>query len=64
VNDVRVVIVGAGISGLRAAVEFGSSYVVLEAMNRVGGRTLSTSSLLPTEDDFVEHGAAWSSMGQ
>ncbi|KAJ0328441.1 hypothetical protein COL922a_013227 [Colletotrichum nupharicola] len=42
--DVDVVIVGAGLSGLCAAVDIhksGLSYVVLEAMDRVGGKTLS-----------------------
>lgn len=60
-QNVQVVIVGAGLSGLRAAVEIhkaGLSYVVLEAMDRVGGKTLS----MPTSSDGtapVDLGAAW-----
>ncbi|KAM5350054.1 hypothetical protein ACJ41O_006559 [Fusarium nematophilum] len=58
---VQVAIVGAGMSGLRAAKEVhdaGLSYIVLEAMDRVGGKVLST----PTKDNGgspVEEGAAW-----
>lgn len=55
-----VVIVGAGLSGLRAATEIadsGLSYVLLEAMDHVGGKTLS----LPTNNStgLIEMGAAW-----
>lgn len=61
VESVQVAIIGAGLSGLRAATEIhdaGLSYVVLEAMDRVGGKTLSvpTSS---TGDAVVDLGAAW-----
>lgn len=58
---VDVVVIGAGLSGLRAATEFqsaGLSYVVLEAENRVGGKTLS----LPASSNgtaLVDMGAAW-----
>ncbi|KAI8654173.1 Amine oxidase [Fusarium sp. Ph1] len=57
----QVVIVGAGLSGLRAATEIhaaGLSYVVLEAMDRAGGKILS----VPSRDDgtaLIDVGAAW-----
>ncbi|KAJ4213252.1 hypothetical protein NW759_011094 [Fusarium solani] len=60
-QKVQVVIVGAGLSGLRAATEIhaaGLSYVVLEAMDRVGGKILS----VPSRDDstaLIDVGAAW-----
>lgn len=61
VESVQVAIIGAGLSGLRAATEIhnaGLSYVVLEGMDRVGGKTLSvpTSS---TGDAVIDLGAAW-----
>ncbi|KAF4826680.1 putative flavin-containing monoamine oxidase A [Colletotrichum tropicale] len=58
--NVDVVIVGAGLSGLRAAVDIhksGLSYVVLEAMDRVGGKTLSVAA--STQGGVVDVGAAW-----
>lgn len=61
-QDVKVVIVGAGLSGLRAATELdkaGISYVVLEAMDRVGGRTFSVPASSPNDTGVVEMGAAW-----
>jgi monoamine oxidase len=58
-TDVDVVIVGAGCAGLAAAKRLraaGASFVVLEAMGRIGGRALTTS------DDFgvpFDLGCAW-----
>ncbi len=46
----RVVVIGAGFSGLAAAYELshaGADVVVLEARNRVGGRVLSFKDLVP-----------------
>jgi monoamine oxidase len=54
----RVVVVGAGFSGLAAAFELagvGYDVVVIEARNRVGGRVLSFSDLVPGKN--VEGGA-------
>ncbi|KAL2839271.1 amine oxidase [Aspergillus pseudoustus] len=59
---VDVVVVGAGLSGLRAAVELetaGLRYVVLEALDRVGGRTLTVPSYPARDNSFIELGAAW-----
>lgn len=60
-QSVQVVIVGAGLSGLRAAREVheaGLSYVVLEAMDRVGGKTLSVPAA-QGEKGVIDMGAAW-----
>jgi len=58
-RDTDVVIVGAGLAGLAAARELrsaGRDFVVLEARDRVGGRTLNA----PIGDDkVVELGAQW-----
>ncbi|USW55831.1 Putative flavin amine oxidase, YjgF/YER057c/UK114 family, RutC-like superfamily [Septoria linicola] len=57
---VDVVIIGAGLAGLTAAAQIitsGLSCVVLEARDRVGGRTWSTS--VSTNDGIVDLGAAW-----
>ena len=54
-----VVVVGAGLSGLQAALSVraaGLSVCVLEANNRVGGKTLSVHS---SEKGFNDMGAAW-----
>jgi monoamine oxidase len=54
-----VVVVGAGLAGLAAArrlVDAGAEVVVLEARDRVGGRTLT----LPTADGTpIDHGGQW-----
>jgi monoamine oxidase len=54
-----VVVVGAGLAGLAAAtrlVDAGAEVVVLEARDRVGGRTLT----LPAADGTpIDHGAHW-----
>lgn len=60
VTTTDVVIVGAGLSGLQAATDLqaqGISYVVLEARDRVGGKTYSK----PVEGgkSATESGAAW-----
>lgn len=59
-SAVDVVIVGAGLSGLTSARELikaGYSCVVLEARDRVGGKTWSAP--LPTNDGTLDLGAAW-----
>ena len=54
-----VVVVGAGLAGLVAArdlVAAGAEVVVLEARDRVGGRTLT----LPAADGtLIDHGGQW-----
>lgn len=58
-TETSVVIVGAGLSGLIAAqrlVDAGLSVVVLEARDRVGGRTLSHTTSL---GERVDLGAQW-----
>ncbi|KAI2467498.1 amine oxidase [Annulohypoxylon bovei var. microspora] len=58
--ETDVVVVGAGLSGLRAALDLhkaGLSFVVLEAMSRVGGKTRSVDA--STLGGKVDIGAAW-----
>ena len=54
-----IVIVGAGSSGLSAAKklqELGTSYVILEASDRIGGRAYTESNILGQP---VDHGCSW-----
>ncbi|KAH7410919.1 hypothetical protein BKA64DRAFT_772306 [Cadophora sp. MPI-SDFR-AT-0126] len=58
-SEVDVVVVGAGLSGLSAAValhEAGMSVMILEAKDRIGGKTYSVSN---GDKGVVELGAAW-----
>ncbi|KAE8446359.1 hypothetical protein EG329_012108 [Mollisiaceae sp. DMI_Dod_QoI] len=60
VKSADVVIVGAGLSGLQAALDVqkaGLSCIVLEARDRVGGKTLSRP--LASGKGVVDIGAAW-----
>ncbi|KAL2071012.1 hypothetical protein VTL71DRAFT_14038 [Oculimacula yallundae] len=61
VEEVDVAIVGAGLSGLQAAVDLqkaGINAVVFEAMDRPGGKTLSVPCV-PNSTNKVDLGAAW-----
>lgn len=60
IKDIDVVVVGAGLSGLQAATDVqaaGLSCVVLEAKDRVGGKTLSAKT--EHGSGIVDLGAAW-----
>lgn len=59
-REVDVVVVGAGLSGLKAAYEVqraGLSCVVVEARDRVGGKTWSVDPL--GQGKWIDVGAAW-----
>lgn len=60
IKTVDVVIVGAGLSGLQAALDIqkaGLSFAILEARDRVGGKTLARP--LASGKGVVDIGAAW-----
>ena len=60
VQEVDVVVVGAGLSGLKAAYDMqqlGYSCLVVEARDRIGGKTWSVDPL--GEDKHIDLGAAW-----
>lgn len=60
----EVVVAGAGLAGLRAATvlaEAGVDTLVVEARERVGGRTCTEH--LP-DGGFIDHGGQWVSAGQ
>lgn len=60
-EDVDVIIVGAGLAGLSAASELqraGLSFIILEARDRVGGKTWS-QTVPGDENAIVDLGAAW-----
>ena len=62
-RELDVVVVGAGFSGLAAAsalVEAGLEVVVLEAQDRVGGRTWTVEA----DGTWIELGGMWTGPGQ
>ena len=59
-----VVVIGAGLSGLRTALLLqaqGLNVLVVEAQGRVGGRTLTVQT---RQGAFIDHGGQWVSPGQ
>jgi monoamine oxidase len=62
--DVDVCVVGAGFAGLTAALRLkqaGRSVAVLEARDRVGGRTFTE---LHADGTWIDRGGAWVGPGQ
>lgn len=60
IKEIDVAVIGAGLSGLKAATDVqsaGFSCVVLEASNRVGGKTLSVPA--GPGEGVLDLGAAW-----
>lgn len=60
-GSIDVLVIGAGLSGLRAALEVqaaGLTCAVVEATDRVGGRTLSVPSA-PGAQGVIDLGASW-----
>ncbi|KAF8855766.1 putative flavin-containing amine oxidase [Acephala macrosclerotiorum] len=60
IKSVDVIIVGAGLSGLQAALDIqkaGLSFAIIEARDRVGGKILTTP--LASGKGVVDIGAAW-----
>jgi monoamine oxidase len=67
-SSVDYVVVGAGLAGLRAALDLersGASVQVYEARSRVGGRTLTAPSAMSAPEDLaLDMGAQWIGPGQ
>ncbi|HAV1630368.1 TPA: NAD(P)-binding protein [Enterobacter hormaechei subsp. steigerwaltii] len=62
-NNPKIIIVGAGLSGLYAAMHLenaGEDYLLLDARDRTGGRVLSGKGLASISEDLhVDMGATW-----
>lgn len=58
----KFIIVGAGISGLQAAInlaEMGQQFIVLEAQNRIGGRICTLTIAQALEEDGTDCQEVW-----